>query len=81
MTGRTMRAAIYRGKGNLEVVEIAMPPVGPPEVRVAAEDCRVCGTDLPDGPDGVGGVGRSGGPAIGRAAGRARGSVWGGAAT
>ncbi|GIT00231.1 MAG: hypothetical protein CM1200mP26_19430 [Acidimicrobiales bacterium] len=29
----TMRAAIYRGKGNLEVAEIAVPGVGPSEVE------------------------------------------------
>jgi len=54
VTGGTMRAAIYRGKGDLEVVEIAVPPVGPSEVRVAVEYCGVCGTDLHDVLDGWG---------------------------
>ena len=54
MTGGTMRAAVYRGKGDLEVVEIAVPPVGPSEVRVAVEYCGVCGTDLHDVLDGWG---------------------------
>ena len=48
MTRGTMRAAIYRGKGNLEVAEIAVPRVGPSEVRIAVEYCGVCGTDLHD---------------------------------
>jgi len=61
VTGRTMRAAIYRGKGNLEVVEIAVPPVGPSEVRVAVEYCGVCGTDLHDVLDGWGVSGSIGG--------------------
>ena len=37
MIGGTMRAAIYRGKGNLEVAEIAVPLIGPSQVRVAVE--------------------------------------------
>ena len=49
-----MRAAIYRGKGNLEVAEVAVPQVGPSEVRVAVEYCGVCGTDLHDVLDGWG---------------------------
>ena len=61
MTGGTMRAAIYRGKEDLEVVEMVVPPVGPSEVRVAVEYCGVCGTDLHDVLDGWGVSGSIGG--------------------
>ena len=50
----TMRAAVYREKANLEVVDVAVPSVGPSQVRVAVEYCGVCGTDLHDVLDGWG---------------------------
>lgn len=42
----TMRAAVTRGPGRLEVVEVPVPSVGPREVLVAVDLCGVCGSDL-----------------------------------
>jgi 2-desacetyl-2-hydroxyethyl bacteriochlorophyllide A dehydrogenase len=54
MSRETMRAAVYREKGTLEVVEVELPRIGPSEVLVEVEYCGVCGTDLHDVLDGWG---------------------------
>lgn len=41
-----MRAAVYRGKGDLRVEEVPVPEVGPGEMLVQVEACGVCGTDI-----------------------------------
>jgi threonine dehydrogenase-like Zn-dependent dehydrogenase len=42
----TMRAAVYRAKGRVEVEERAVPEPGPGEVLLRVSHCGVCGTDL-----------------------------------
>lgn len=42
----TMRAAVYRGKGEVIVEEIPIPEIGPGEVLIRVEACGVCHTDL-----------------------------------
>lgn len=42
----TMRAAVYRGPGRVEVCEVERPRVGPGEVLVRVASTTVCGTDL-----------------------------------
>ena len=42
----TMRAAVYRGPGQLEVADVAVPALGPEDVLVEVAYCGVCGTDL-----------------------------------
>ncbi len=57
----TMRAAVYRRRGLLDIDEIPVPEPGSDDVLVAVHHCGVCGTDLHavlDGwgiPDSVGG--------------------------
>lgn len=41
-----MRAAVYRGPGELRLEELPVPDVGPGELRVRVEVCGVCGTDI-----------------------------------
>jgi len=42
----TMRAAVYRGAGDLRVEEVPVPDTGPAEMLVRVEACGVCGTDI-----------------------------------
>lgn len=42
----TMKAAVYRGVGRVEVEEVGVPAVGVGEVLVRVAACGVCGTDL-----------------------------------
>lgn len=42
----TMRAAVYRRQGTLEVIDVPVPEAAPGEVLVEVEHCGVCGTDL-----------------------------------
>ena len=42
----SMRAAVYRGPGVVEVVEVDVPRPGPGEVLVEVDACGICGTDL-----------------------------------
>lgn len=46
VTGRTMRAAVVAGPGELRVEEVALPVPGPGEVRVRLEGCGVCASNL-----------------------------------
>ncbi|HET7293520.1 MAG TPA: alcohol dehydrogenase catalytic domain-containing protein [Vicinamibacteria bacterium] len=41
-----MLAAVYRGKGLLQVEDISIPEIGPGELLVRVEACGVCGTDI-----------------------------------
>lgn len=41
-----MDAVVYRGPGEVEVTQVAVPPLGPREVLVRVAYCGVCGTDL-----------------------------------
>lgn len=41
-----MRAAVYRGKSQVVVEEVAMPAIGPGELLVRVESCGICHTDL-----------------------------------
>ena len=42
----SMRAAVYRGKGDLRVEDVPIPAVGPGEMLVRVEACGICGTDV-----------------------------------
>jgi L-iditol 2-dehydrogenase len=42
----TMRAAVYRGGGEVAVEQIPTPEIGPGEVLIRVEACGVCHTDL-----------------------------------
>jgi len=44
-TKRTMRAAVFRGPGEMALDELPMPEPGPGEVLLRVEACGVCGTD------------------------------------
>ncbi|HZE99098.1 MAG TPA: alcohol dehydrogenase catalytic domain-containing protein [Planctomycetota bacterium] len=41
-----MKAAVYRGRGKVEVERVPVPPIGPGEVLVRIAACGVCHTDL-----------------------------------
>lgn len=41
-----MKAAVYRGKSQVVVEEIARPEIGPGELLVRVESCGICHTDL-----------------------------------
>lgn len=41
-----MKAAVYRGKSQVVVEEIARPVIGPGELLVRVESCGICHTDL-----------------------------------
>jgi L-iditol 2-dehydrogenase len=42
----TMRAAVYVGKGHVEVQTVPVPEIGPGELLVRVEACGICHTDL-----------------------------------
>jgi L-iditol 2-dehydrogenase len=42
----TMRAAVYRGSGRVEVEAIPVPEIGAGEILVQVETCGICHTDL-----------------------------------
>src|SRR5437764_11690867 len=42
----TMSAAVYRGSSVVSVDEVPMPEIGPGEILVRVEACRICHTDL-----------------------------------
>ena len=50
----TTRAAVYRGRGRLDVTEVDLPAVGPSDVLVEVAYCGVCGPDLHNVIDGWG---------------------------
>jgi L-iditol 2-dehydrogenase len=42
----TMRAAVYRGVGDVRVETVAVPQIGPGELLLRVHTCGICGTDL-----------------------------------
>ncbi len=42
----SMRAAVYRSKGRIDVEERPLPDIGPEDVLLEVSHCGVCGTDL-----------------------------------
>ena len=49
-----MRAAVYRGRGRLDVTDVDLPSLGPTDLLVEVAFCGVCGTDLHNVLDGWG---------------------------
>jgi (R,R)-butanediol dehydrogenase/meso-butanediol dehydrogenase/diacetyl reductase len=45
-TAGKMKAAVFRGAGQVEVVDVPMPDVGAGEVLVRVHYCGICGSDL-----------------------------------
>jgi L-iditol 2-dehydrogenase len=43
---KTMRAGVYREKGEVRVEEVPVPEVGPGEVLIKVAACGICGTDI-----------------------------------
>jgi len=43
---KTMRAAVFLGKGKIELHEAARPQVGPGEALVKVSLTTICGTDV-----------------------------------
>ena len=41
-----MKAAVYRGAGDLRIEDVPVPEVGPGEMLVRVDACGVCGTDI-----------------------------------
>lgn len=46
LSARTMRAAVYRGKGRVVVEQVPVPEIGPGEVLLRVAACGICGTDI-----------------------------------
>src|SRR3984885_3354029 len=42
----TMRAAVYRGKGQVVVEDVPVPAIGAGEVLIRVASCGICGTDI-----------------------------------
>src|SRR5437879_4476516 len=42
----TMKAAVYKGAGRVEVESIPVPQIGPGEILIGVESCGICHTDL-----------------------------------
>src|SRR6202142_3945486 len=42
----TMKAAVYRGIGDVRLEEVPVPEIGPGEILVRVHTCGICGTDL-----------------------------------
>ena len=43
---RRMMAAVYTGRQQVELQEVATPTIGPGELLVRVEACGICHTDL-----------------------------------
>ena len=41
-----MRAAKFIQEGNLQILDVSVPAVGPNQVRIEVEACSICGTDV-----------------------------------
>ena len=46
MKNEMMKAAMFRGAGQVEVTEVPVPQVGPGEVLVRVHYCGICGSDI-----------------------------------
>jgi L-iditol 2-dehydrogenase len=46
LAARQMRAAVYRGKGQVVVEHVPIPEIGPGEVLLRVAVCGICGTDI-----------------------------------
>ncbi|MBI1750601.1 MAG: alcohol dehydrogenase catalytic domain-containing protein [Acidobacteria bacterium] len=46
LQARSMRAAVYRGKGHVVVEHVPVPDIGPGEVLLRVAACGICGTDI-----------------------------------
>lgn len=46
LSDKTMRAAVYRGPGDIRVEEVALPDLGPTDVLLRVVSCGICGSDL-----------------------------------
>lgn len=44
--GRTMRAAVYRGRNRVVVERVPVPEIGPGQVLIRVAACGICGTDI-----------------------------------
>ncbi|HXN24169.1 MAG TPA: alcohol dehydrogenase catalytic domain-containing protein [Candidatus Dormibacteraeota bacterium] len=44
--GKLMHAGVYRGKGRVEVEQVAVPEVSSGEVLIRVAACGICGTDI-----------------------------------
>jgi (R,R)-butanediol dehydrogenase / meso-butanediol dehydrogenase / diacetyl reductase len=42
----TMKAALYYGKGDIRVEDVAIPEPGPKQYLIEVEWCGICGSDL-----------------------------------
>jgi L-iditol 2-dehydrogenase len=42
----TMRAAVYRGPGEVRLETVPVPSIGPGELLIRIDTCGICGTDL-----------------------------------
>ncbi|MGH9670298.1 MAG: zinc-dependent dehydrogenase [Terriglobales bacterium] len=42
----TMRAAVYRGQGEVRLETVPVPEIGPGELLIRVHTCGICGTDL-----------------------------------
>jgi len=42
----TMRAAVYRGPGEVRLETVPVPEIGPGELLIRVHTCGICGTDL-----------------------------------
>jgi L-iditol 2-dehydrogenase len=45
-TPALMKAAVYRGQGEVRLESIALPEIGPGEILIRVEACGICHTDL-----------------------------------
>ncbi|HEY4683344.1 MAG TPA: zinc-dependent dehydrogenase [Candidatus Acidoferrales bacterium] len=43
---KTMKAAVYRGRGDVRLETVPVPEIGEDEVLIRIEACGICGTDL-----------------------------------
>src|SRR3954463_6788959 len=42
----TMKAAVYHGRDDVRLEDVAVPEIGPSEILVRVHTCGICGTDL-----------------------------------
>src|SRR3954463_6586965 len=42
----TMKAAVYHGRDDVRLEDVAVPEIGPSEILIRVHTCGICGTDL-----------------------------------